>query len=98
MMKPKCRYYNGESECPYQDTPSKMFWQGEKTVCEQKGTLEDFFNSTAPGDYPEWCKELGNDIEMWALATLVYNITAKLYPDVDEIWEKYGQKEILKAE
>lgn len=95
MMTPNYRYYKGESECPFKEGEVEvLFWNGEKTVADQPHTFEDFFNSMAPGDYPDWCKESGKQVDDWALATLVYNIIAKFYNGVDNLkWDEYLQKE-----
>lgn len=95
MMTPNFRYYKGETDCPFKmGTEEAMFWNGEKMLADNPHTFEDFFNSMAPGDYPDWCSESGKQVDDWALATLVYNITAKFYPQVDDIpWKDYLKKE-----
>lgn len=38
-----CKYYNGESECPYPDPNSSLWWGGEKQFVDTCLKNEDFF-------------------------------------------------------
>ena len=51
----KCRYYSGETECPFSTDNCKMYWEMERAYADHNGRLDelqdDYYNALGGKSY-----------------------------------------------
>ncbi len=84
----KCRYYRGESECPYDGT-MEWFWDMERVYVSSGGRFNgegDYYNALRGKEYPGIPRDLLNVMfTSWGKST--YNVKEELpgfYKLIDE--------------